>query len=142
MVDLRIRSNITPRSHATVKIRTRLRMLAISTAAVITGTAATALVPLASAAPAPEVEYVYDVMVRRHYNFPSPAEAVNYGRGICDKVSRGDSYAQVMTDMKSEVVPSDEFAANYLISYAVNLLCPDLIWQLRNSATHYRPPAP
>jgi hypothetical protein len=97
-------------------------------------------IPPAYAAPAPEVEYVYDVMVRRHYNFPNPTEAVNYGRGICDKISRGDSYAQVMGDVKNDVVPNDEFAANYLVSYAVNLLCPALIWQIRNSAAHYQPP--
>jgi hypothetical protein len=39
------------------------------------------------------------------------------------------------------VTPNDEFAANSLVSDAVNLLCPDQIWQLRNSAAHYRPPA-
>ncbi|WP_231974859.1 DUF732 domain-containing protein [Mycobacterium sp. E1747] len=97
------------------------------------------LIPRAHAAPAPEVEYVYDVAVRRHYNFPNN-DAIGYGRGICDKVRGGDSYAKVMGDVKSEVTPSDEFAANYLVSYAVNLLCPDLIWQLRKSAAGYRPP--
>jgi hypothetical protein len=95
----------------------------------------------AHAAPAPEIEYVYDVMVRRHYNFSNPGEAINYGYGICEKVSRGEGYAQVMGDVKSDVAPNDEFAANYLVSYAVNLLCPAQIWQLRNSAAHYRPPA-
>lgn len=108
--------------------------------------AATALVtaygtaPHASAAPAPQVEYLYNVMVRRQYNFANPTEAVNYGHKICDKVGRGESYTQVMGDVKNDVVPNDEFAANYLVSYAVNLLCPALIWQLRNSAAHYRPP--
>lgn len=94
----------------------------------------------AQAAPAPEVEYLYDMTVRRHYNFPNN-DALGYGRGICDKVSRGDSYAQVMSNTKSDVSPNDEFAVNYLISYAVNLLCPAQIWQLRNSAAHYRPSA-
>jgi hypothetical protein len=108
--------------------------------------AATALVgaahlpaPPAHAAPAPEVEYTYDVAVRRHYNFPNN-DAVGYGHGICDKVSRSESYAQVMGDVRSDVTPNDELAANYLVSYAVNLLCPDQIWQLRNSAAGYRPP--
>jgi hypothetical protein len=45
-----------------------------------------------------------------------------------------------MGDVKSEVVPNDEFAANYLVSYAVGILCPAQIWQLRNSAAGYRPP--
>jgi hypothetical protein len=95
--------------------------------------------PRTYGAPAPEVEYLYDVTVRRHYSFPNN-DALSYGHGICDKVGRGDSYAQVMADTKRDVTPSDEFAANYLVSYAVNLLCPELIWQLRNSAAHYRPP--
>lgn len=99
------------------------------------------LAPHARAAPAPEVEYVYDVAVRRHYNFPNN-DALSYGHGICDKVIQGESYAQVMGDVKRDVTPNDEFAANYLVSYAVNLLCPAQIWQLRNSAAHYQPPAP
>jgi hypothetical protein len=114
--------------------------LAIAAAAGVAGSVMLALVPRAYAAPAPEVEYVYDVMVRRHYNFSNPNEAIDYGHGICDKVSRGESYAQVMGDVKNDIVPNDEFAANYLVSYAVNLLCPAQIWQLRNSAAHYQPP--
>ncbi|WP_084298571.1 DUF732 domain-containing protein [Mycobacterium genavense] len=98
------------------------------------------LAPRAGAAPAPEVEYVYDVAVRRHYNFPNN-DAIGYGHGICDKVTQGESYAQVMGDVKRDVTPNDEFAANYLVSYAVNLLCPAQIWQLRNSAANYQPPA-
>ena len=109
-------------------------------AAAAIGGATQGTAPRAHAAPAPEVEYVYDVMVRRHYNFPNPDEAISYGYGLCDKVSRGESYAQVMGEVKGDVVPNDEFAANYLVSYAVNLLCPAQIWQLRNSAAHYQPP--
>jgi hypothetical protein len=101
---------------------------------------ALAFAPRAHAAPAPEVEYVYDVTVRRHYSFSTPADAVTYGYGICDKVSHGAGYAEVMGDVKNDVTPSDEFAANYLVSYAVNLLCPDQLWQLRNSAAGYVPP--
>jgi hypothetical protein len=123
-----------------VKIWTCLCALAIAAAAGVAGSVTLALVPRAYAAPAPEVEYVYDVMVRRHYNFSNPNEAVDYGHGICDKVSRGESYAQVMGDVKNDIRPNDEFAANYLVSYAVNLLCPAQIWQLRNSAGHYQPP--
>lgn len=116
--------------------------LAITGAAGVAGSRSLGLVPRANAAPAPEVEYVYDVMVRRHYdNFASPADAVSYGYGICDKVGRGEGYAQLMADVKNGITPNDEFAANYLVSYAVNLLCPAQIWQLRNSAAHYQPPA-
>ncbi|WP_082964774.1 DUF732 domain-containing protein [Mycobacterium sp. E796] len=118
----------------------RESLAAVMVAAAAVGGAATPP-PRAHAAPAPEVEYMYDVAVRRHYNFPNN-DAVGYGYGICDKVRRGDGYGQVMGDVKSSVTPNDEFAANYLVSYAVNLLCPELIWQLRNSAAGYRPPPP
>lgn len=94
----------------------------------------------AHAAPAPEVEYMYDVAVRRHYMFPGDTDALAYGHEICDKVRRGDNYGQIMGRVKTDVAPSDEFAANYVVSYAVNLLCPDQIWQLRNSSAGYRPP--
>jgi hypothetical protein len=95
--------------------------------------------PLAHAAPAPEVEYTYDVVVRRHYDFPNN-DAIGYGYGICDKVRSGEGYPQVMGDVKGDVVPNDEFAANYLVSYAVGILCPAQLWQLRNSAAGYQPP--
>lgn len=117
----------------------RTLVVVIATAAV--GGTTLTIAPQAHAVPAPEVEYLYNVTVRRHYNFPDTTDAVRYGYGICDRISAGDSYAQVMGDVKSAVTPNDEFAANYLISYAVNILCPAQIWQLRNSATHYSPPA-
>ncbi len=129
------------RSCGTSVSRRRRSVACIVGAALAFGAVAQSSVPLAHAAPAPEVEYLYDVTVRRHYYFPAGADALSYGRGICDRVTRGESYAQVMSDIKGEVSPSDEFAANYLTSYAVNLLCPGQIWQLRNSAARYRPPA-
>jgi hypothetical protein len=109
-------------------------------AAVTLGGIVLTLAPHAHAKPAPEVEYLYDVAVRRHYNFPNN-DAIGYGYGICDKVTQGESYAQIMGDVKTEVTPNDEFAANYLVSYAVDILCPAEIWQLRNSAAGYQPPA-
>lgn len=95
--------------------------------------------PQAHAVPSPEVDYLYNVTVRRHYSFPND-DAIGYGRGICDKVSGGRSFAQVMGDVKRDVTPNDEAAANYLVSYAVSQFCPDQIWQLRNSAAGYQPP--
>jgi hypothetical protein len=112
----------------------------ILVAATAIGGAAQPLVPRAHAAPDPRVEYLYDIAARRQYSFPNN-DALGYGYQICDKVGAGEGYAQVMGDAKRDVTPNDEFAANYLVSYAVNLLCPAQIWQLRNSAVHYRPPA-
>ncbi|ACC41331.1 conserved hypothetical secreted protein [Mycobacterium marinum M] len=114
--------------------------IALAAATVALGAIPMGMATRAYAAPAPEVEYVYNVMVRRHYDFPNN-DAIGYGHGICGKVSGGQSYAQVMGDVKNDVTPNDEFAANYLVSYAVNLLCPEQVWQLRNSAANYRPPA-
>jgi Protein of unknown function (DUF732) len=137
-----IRPRRLPRSERATAAGTKcgawLAALVVVAAAV--GPATLTLAARAYSAPAPEVEYTYDVMVRRHYNFPSD-DAIGYGHGICDKVSGGESYAQVMGEVKRDVTPNDEFAANYLVSNAVNLLCPDQIWQLRNSAGGYRPPA-
>jgi Protein of unknown function (DUF732) len=120
-------------------MKRRKSLLALLVAAAALGGVAQTLAPRARAAPAPEVEYVFDVVVRKHYNFPNN-DAVSYGYGVCDKVSHGESYPQIMGDVKSEITPNDEFSANYLVSYAVNLLCPAQIWQLRNSAGGYRPP--
>lgn len=118
-----------------MKRRTSLVFFAVAAAI---GGIANAPVPTAHAAPAPEVEYTYDVTVRRHFNFPNN-DALGYGHGICDKVAGGDGYAQVLGDVKADVTAGDEAGANYLVSNAVNLLCPDQIWQLRNSAAHYQP---
>ena len=94
----------------------------------------------AVAAPGPEVEYTYNVIVRRHFDFPNN-DAIGYGYGICQKVASGTPYAAVMGGTKREVFPNDEGAANYVVSYAVGILCPAEIWRLRSSAAGYQPPA-
>jgi hypothetical protein len=101
---------------------------------------ASILAPPAAAVPGPEVEYTYNVIVRRHFDFPNN-DAIGYGFGICDKVTQGVNYADVMGDVKRDVFPNDEQSANYVVSYAVGILCPAQIWQLRNSAAGYVPPA-
>ncbi len=80
--------------------------------------------------------YLVNVTMRPGYHFASSDAALSYGHGICDKVSQGRGYAQVMGDVKADFNTSDEYQASYLISQAVNELCPALIWQLRNSAAH------
>lgn len=95
------------------------------------------IAPPAVAVPAPEVEYVYNVMVRRHFDFPNN-DALGYGWGVCDKVTRGAKYADVLADTKRDVFPNDEQAANFVVSNAVGILCPAQIWQLRNSAAGYQ----
>jgi hypothetical protein len=86
--------------------------------------------------------YLFNVMVRPGYRFASAADALGYGQGICDKVATGRGYPDLMGDVKADFGTTDEYQASYLITQAVNELCPASIWQLRNSAAHYRPPAP
>jgi hypothetical protein len=117
----------------------RTAVFALIAGIVAGGGTAGSLAPRAHAKPAPEVEFVYNVQVRRYYWFPNN-DAVGYGYGICGKVGAGEGYPQLMGDVKHDVTPNDEFAANYLVSYAVDNLCPEHIWQLRNSAQGYRPP--
>jgi hypothetical protein len=88
------------------------------------------------------VAYLIDVTVRPGYNFASPDDALSYGNQLCDKVSGGRSYADLIGDVKSHFNTSDEFQASYLIDKAVNELCPAQIWQLRRTAAHYQPQGP
>jgi hypothetical protein len=105
-------------------------------------TVITTAVPLAPPARADAVAYLVNVTVRPGYNFANAEDALSYGHGICAKVADGVGYPRIMGDVKADFNTSDEYQASYLITQAVNELCPSLIWQLRNSAAHYRPPAP
>jgi hypothetical protein len=96
----------------------------------------------AASANADAVAYLVNVTVRPGYNFPNAAAALAYGHGICDNVEQGRTYPQLMSDVKADFNTDDEYQASYLITQAVNELCPALIWQLRNTAAHYRPPGP
>ena len=86
--------------------------------------------------------YLVNVTVRPGYHFANADDALTYGHGVCGKVAQGRGYAEVIGEVKPDLHAADEFQASYLISQAINELCPALIWQLPNSATHYRPPAP
>lgn len=121
-------------------IKCGMALIALTVACTAGGAITQAPAPLAHAVPAPEVEYTYDVMVRRHYDFPNN-DALAYGYGLCDKLRAGTTYRQLMGDVKRDVVPNDEASANYLVSYGVGMLCPAQLWQLRNSAAGYQPAA-
>jgi hypothetical protein len=100
-----------------------------------------AAVMVAPSAHADQVAYLVNVTVRPGYKFPNADAALAYGYGICDKIRGGEGYPQIMSDVKADFGTSDEYQASYLISQAAQELCPALIWQLRNSAVHYRPTA-
>ena len=112
------------------------RILIVGVALAAAGVTATAAGPPARA---DTVAYLVNVTVRPGYNFPNADAALAYGQGICDKVQQGRPYAQIIGDVWADFNTNDEYQASYLISQAVNELCPAMIWQLRNSAAHYRP---
>jgi hypothetical protein len=121
---------------ADIAIRAGVSLL-VSLTVIAAGWAA---VPLQ--ANADPVVYLNSINARGGYNFPNGDAALAYGRGVCDKVAAGHSYAQLSGEVEADLNNSDEYQANYLIGQAVNELCPELIWQLRNSAANYRPVAP
>jgi hypothetical protein len=125
--------------HRTAFHRTLAKSLAGGVSA-CAGLLSVATLGLAPFARADVVAYLVNVHVRPGYNFPNAQAALDYGYGICDKVSQGRPFPQLMGDVKADFDTSDEYQGSYLISQAVNELCPALIWQLRNSAAHYRPP--
>jgi Protein of unknown function (DUF732) len=86
------------------------------------------------------VAYLVNVTVRPGYNFASADQALTYGHDLCDKVSAGERYDDVVADVDRDFHTDDTYQAAYLINQAVNELCPELIWQLRNSAVHIRVP--
>jgi flavin-binding protein dodecin len=89
----------------------------------------------------PELVYLYDVTFRRpDLHWASADAALAYGYGICNKITEGRPYAQIARDFKADFQTSDESLASYVISDAAQNLCPELIWQLRNSAANYTPP--
>lgn len=122
-----------------IAVRTRLSAM---TAAVCAALALSALPDsVMPAAQADSVAYLINVTMRPGYHFPNAQAALDYGGAVCAKVQSGIPYAGVMAHTKNDFDTNDEYQASYLIIQAVNELCPDHIWQLRNSAAGYRPPA-
>ena|ERR1700756_5001594 len=117
--------------------RAKLPLGVFLVSAVLFGVAALGLVPCARA---DVVRYLVNVTVRPGYNFPNAQAALDYGYGVCDKVSQNRPFPQLMGDVRDDFNTSDDYQALYLINQAVNELCPAQIWQLRNSAVHYQSP--
>ncbi|MDM2014599.1 DUF732 domain-containing protein [Mycobacteroides abscessus] len=83
--------------------------------------------------------YLVNVAMRPGYNFASHDAALDYGHRICQKVGVNIAYNQLLTDIETDLGNPDEYHASYLVTQAVNELCPELIWQLRNSAAGHLP---
>ena len=72
-------------------MKRRMSVVALIVAAVAVGGATETLAPRAHAKPAPEVEYMYNVAVRRHYNFPNN-DAIGYGTDVAIGVAGGNDH--------------------------------------------------
>ena|ERR1700752_972240 len=99
-----------------------------------------ATVVMPSSARADVTAYLVNVHMRPGYGFPNAEAALGYGYGICDKVETNRPFALLMGDVRIDFNTTDDYQASYLISQAVNELCPAQIWKLRNSAAHYTSP--
>ena len=117
--------------------------VAITARLLVTGAAAacTAAIGFAQPAQADSVGYLVNVTLRPGYNFPNADAALSYGYGLCEQIGSHVRYGQLVNTIKSDFATSDEFQASYLISQAAQELCPTQIWQLRQSAAGYVPPA-
>jgi hypothetical protein len=80
--------------------RHELLVASIISAAAVSGITPI-LAPRANITPAREVEYMYDVSVRRHYGFPAN-DALSYGKESARSSTGVKSYGQVMGDVKGE----------------------------------------
>ncbi|MEZ0050201.1 hypothetical protein ABIA30_001191 [Mycobacterium sp. MAA66] len=106
-------------------------------AAAVAALAAAVLNP--PAAQADTAGYLINITVRPGYQFAGPDDALRYGRGLCDDVGAGHPYSVVIGQVKADQQTADEYQAGYLINQAIDELCPEQIWQLRQSAAGYKP---
>lgn len=92
----------------------------------------------APAAEADTIAYLVNVTVRPGYNFPNADAALAYGHGVCDKIAQGVPYSQLIDDVAQDFGTDDDYQGSYLVTQSSQELCPQLIWQLRHSASGYR----
>jgi hypothetical protein len=137
MAHLRLHPSVTSMSRMTPKRASRLAGLA---AIVVAMCAAVGLNTTTARADA--VAYLVNVTVRPGYNFPNAQAALDYGYSVCDDVLRGRAYGVIVEDINSHFATSDVYQATYLISQAINELCPAQIWQLRNLAAQWPSSSP
>jgi hypothetical protein len=90
---------------------------------------------------ADNVAYPMDATAGPGYHLPNAEAAIACRQQLCDNASHNRGSVDLVGDVKSDVDTRDEFQLSYLVDKAVKELFPTLIWQLRNSAAHYRPPA-
>lgn len=92
----------------------------------------------AQTANADDLGFLVNVFQMHAFPFPNAETTLAYGQSICTRVETKMPYAELITQVKTELQTS-EFLAGYLISQAAEELCPAQIWQLRESAAGYKP---
>jgi hypothetical protein len=83
------------------------------------------------------VTHLLNFTVRPRYHFANTDQVLAYGRALCDKVAADEGHGPLVVDAKADFNTADERPSAPLINQAVNLLCPQLIWQLQTAAAHY-----
>jgi hypothetical protein len=101
---------------------------------VIAATLVATAVLTAAPATGDATAYLVNVTVRPGYHFADAQQALAYGYGICGRVEAGVGYPDLVAAIQRDYSTNDHFHAGYLISQAVNELCPAQIWALRRSA--------
>ncbi len=124
---------------ASDRVAPRTRTSLVSALAAATFFGASVLPPPAHA---DAVAYLVNVTVRPGYGFANADDALAYGHRVCDKVAQGRRYVSLIDDLKADFNTRDDYQASYLVTQAVNELCPEQIWLLRNSAAGYRSGSP
>ncbi|MGD9618693.1 MAG: DUF732 domain-containing protein [Mycolicibacterium sp.] len=92
----------------------------------------------AQSAGADDLGFLVNVFQMNAFPFPNADTTLAYGRSICTRVETKMSYAELIGQVRAEL-QTNEFLAGYLISQAAEELCPEQIWQLRQSAAGYKP---
>jgi hypothetical protein len=82
--------------------------------------------------------YLVNVTALPGNGFASAGAALDYGYGLCDKIRSGEGYSQLAAGIRTDLDLEDGYKASYLVSQATQELCPELIWQVRQSAGAYR----
>jgi hypothetical protein len=120
---------------ARLGIRSGVRTIAVGLVAL----GATAICATAPPARADVVAYLVNVHMRPGYNFPNADAALSYGYGICDKVSAGRGYPQLIGDVKADFNTFDEFQGLLSDQLSGQRTLPSADLAAASSAAHYQP---
>jgi hypothetical protein len=82
--------------------------------------------------------YLVNITALPGNGFASASAALDYGYTLCDKIRSGTGYGELVQDIRTELHLDDGYKASYLVTQATQELCPELIWQVRQTVGGYR----